>query len=213
MPVIAHSGGDGPRVAGEAPRSPARVKLRSACSADIGAVTAIYAHYVLHGLASFEIDPPAEDEMARRHASVTTAGFPYLVAEADGLIAGYAYAAPYRTRAAYRYTVEDSVYIHHAYAGRGIGSALLPALIAACEAAGWRQMVAVIGDSANHASIRLHEKFGFARAGLLTAAGWKFERGVDSVLMQRALGAGDSVSPVNAPENQPRIHADRKKQG
>jgi len=133
--------------------------------------------------------------MARRHASVTTVGFPYLVAEVDGLVAGYAYAAPYRTRAAYRYTVEDSVYIHHEYSGRGIGSALLPALIEACEAAGWRQMVAVIGDSANHASIRLHEKFGFARAGLLTAAGWKFERWVDSVLMQRALGTGDAAPP------------------
>jgi phosphinothricin acetyltransferase len=172
------------------------VKLRSARAADIEAVTAIYAHHVRHGLASFEIDPPGADEMARRHASVSTLGFPYLVAEVDGLVAGYAYAAPYRTRPAYRYTVEDSVYIHHEYAGRGIGSALLPALIAACEAAGCRQMVAVIGDSANHASIRLHEKFGFARAGVLVAAGWKFERWVDSVLMQRALGAGDAAPPA-----------------
>jgi L-amino acid N-acyltransferase YncA len=173
-----------------------RVKLRSARTADIEAITAIYARHVRHGLASFEIDPPGADEMARRHASVSTLGFPYLVAEVDGLVAGYAYAAPYRTRPAYRYTVEDSVYIHHEYAGRGIGSALLPALIAACEAAGCRQMVAVIGDSANHASIRLHEKFGFARAGLLAAAGWKFERWVDSVLMQRALGAGDAAPPA-----------------
>ena len=198
MRVIAHSGGNGPRVTGEPARTSARVKLRGARTADIGAVTAIYAHHVRHGLASFEVDPPGEDEMARRHASVTTLGFPYLVAEVDGLVAGYAYAAPYRTRAAYRYTVEDSVYIHHEYAGRGLGSALLPALIDACEAAGWRQMVAVIGDSANHASIRLHEKFGFARAGVLTAAGWKFGRWVDSVLMQRALGTGDSAPPVNA---------------
>lgn len=171
------------------------MNLRSAGAADIAAVTAIYAHYVCHGLASFELDPPDEAEMARRHAGVSALGFPYLVAEIDGLVAGYAYAAPYRTRPAYRYTVEDSVYIHHKYAGRGIGSALLPALIAGCEAEGCRQMVAVIGDSANHASIRLHEKFGFARAGLLAAAGWKFGRWVDSVLMQRALGPGDTAPP------------------
>jgi phosphinothricin acetyltransferase len=173
----------------------ARADLRSARAGDIEAITAIYAHYVRHGLASFEIDPPDEREMARRHAGVVALGFPYFVAEIDGLVAGYAYAGPYRTRPAYRYTVEDSVYIHHAYAGRGIGSALLPALIAACEAAGCRQMIAVIGDSANHASIRLHERFGFARAGLLPAVGWKFERWVDSVLMQRALGAGDTTPP------------------
>ena len=173
------------------------MSLRSACATDIAAVTEIYAHYVRHGLASFEVDPPGEEEMARRHASVSALGFPYLVAEFDGLVAGYAYAAPYRTRPAYRYTVEDSVYIHHAYAGRGIGSVLLPALIAACEAVGSRQMVAVIGDSGNHASIRLHEKFGFVRAGLLAAAGWKFERWVDSVLMQRALGAGDTAPPAD----------------
>ena len=134
--------------------------------------------------------------MTRRHASVAALGFPYLVAEIDGCVAGYAYAAPYRARPAYRYTVEDSVYIHHEYARRGIGGALLPALIAACEGAGCRQMVAVIGDSANHASIRLHEKFGFTRAGLLAATGWKFGRWVDSVLMQRALGAGDAAPPA-----------------
>lgn len=161
----------------------------------MAAVTAIYAHHVRHGLASFELDPPDAEEMSRRHASVTALGLPYLVAESDGLVAGYAYAAPYRARPAYRYTVEDSVYIHHEYAGRGIGSALLQALIVACEEAGCRQMVAVIGDSGNHASIGLHEKFGFARAGLLAAAGWKFGRWVDSVLMQRALGAGDTTAP------------------
>ena len=166
--AIARSGGNGPRVSGEPAQSSERVSLRRACAADIAPVTAIYAHHVRNGLASFEVDPPDKEEMARRYASVSALGFPYLVAEFDGLVAGYAYAAPYRTRPAYRYTVEDSVYIHHAYAGRGI-----------------------------HASIRLHEKFGFVRAGLLAAAGWKFERWVDSVLMQRALGAGDAAPPAD----------------
>ena len=121
---------------------------------------------------------------------------PYLVAELDGTVAGYAYAAPYRTRPAYRYTVENSVYIDHRHAGRGLGGALLTALIAACEAKGCRQMIAVIGDSENWPSIRLHEKFGFARTGLLPAVGWKFGRWVDSVLMQRALGTGDTRDPA-----------------
>jgi phosphinothricin acetyltransferase len=169
--------------------------VRNAHAGDIPQLAEIYAHHVRHGLATFELDPPDAAEMARRHANVVALGLPYLVADVDGRIAGYAYASPYRTRPAYRFTVEDSIYLRHDCAGHGIGSVLLPALIAACEAAGCRQMVAVIGDSANHASIRLHEKFGFAHAGLLPAVGWKFGRWVDSVLMQRALGAGDAVPP------------------
>ena len=200
MRAIVHNSGDGRGVTGHPAASAARgVALRSARPGDIAVLTAIYAHHVRHGLASFEIEPPDEEEMARRHDGICSLGFPYLVAEVAGIIAGYAYAGPYRTRPGYRYTVEDSVYIHHEYAGRGIGSVLLPALIAACEAAGCRQMIAVIGDSANWPSIRLHEKFGFARVGLLPAVGYKFGRWVDSVLMQRALGEDIDIRFSAAP--------------
>ena len=169
--------------------------VRTATAADIPAITGIYRHHVLHGLASFETEPPDAVEMARRHAEVLELGLPYLVAETGGAIAGYAYAGVYRARPAYRYTVEDSVYAHPDHTGKGIGSALLPALIAGCGHAGLRQMVAVIGDSENRPSIRLHEKFGFQRVGLLPAVGWKFSRWVDCVLMQRDLGPGGSQPP------------------
>ena len=169
--------------------------VRAAREDDLPALTEIYAYHVLHGLASFELDPPDAAEMARRHARVVSLGLPYLVAETDGRVSGYAYAAPYRARPAYRFTVEDSVYIRSDCVGNGIGSALLPALIAACEQAGCRQMIAVIGDSENGFSIRLHEKFGFTRAGLLSAVGYKFGRWVDTVLMQRALGLGAGAQP------------------
>lgn len=169
--------------------------VRDARADDLRALTEIYAHHVLHGLASFELDPPDAVEMARRQAHVISLGLPYLVAELGGRIAGYAYAAPYRARPAYRFAVEDSVYIHPDRMGKGIGSALLPALLAACEQSGCRQMIAVIGDSDNRSSIRLHEKFGFERVGLLPSVGWKFGRWVDTVLMQRALGAGAGDRP------------------
>ncbi len=169
--------------------------IRAARNSDLPALAAIYAHHVLHGLASFELEPPDCAEMARRHAYVASLGLPYLVAEIDGRIAGYAYAAPYRARPAYRFTVEDSVYVDPGFVRRRIGSALMTPLLAACEAAGCRQMVAIIGDSANLPSIRLHERFGFVRTGLLPAVGWKFNRWVDSVLMQRALGRGDTAPP------------------
>lgn len=169
--------------------------VRTAGAQDIAAIAAIYAHHVLHGLASFELEPPGTQEMARRRAQITELKLPYLVAEVGGEIAGYAYAGPYRARPAYCHTVEDSVYIHRDFSGRGVGSALMSALITACETAGYRQIIAVIGDSGNSASIGLHAKFGFARVGLLPAVGWKFGRWVDSVLMQRALGAGDRSLP------------------
>ena len=169
--------------------------VRDAGGADRAAITAIYRHHVLHGLASFETEPPDCAEMSRRHGVIRGLGLPYLVAELDGVIAGYAYAGVYRARPAYRYTVEDSVYVDTAHAGYGVGSALLPALIAAAERAGCRQMIAVIGDSANRASIGLHEKFGFRRVGFLPAVGFKLGRWVDSVLMQRELGAGQSRAP------------------
>jgi phosphinothricin acetyltransferase len=140
--------------------------------------------------------PPDAAELARRRALVLAAGLPWLAAEIGGALAGYAYAAPYRPRAAYRFTVEDSIYLHPGHTGRGIGAELLDRLIAICAQAGRRQMVAVIGGSDNYASIRLHEKFGFRRAGLLRGAGYKFDRWVDSVLMQRALGPGDTAPPA-----------------
>jgi phosphinothricin acetyltransferase len=150
---------------------------------------------VLHGFGSFEEIPPDAQEMERRRIAVQEHGLPYLVAEAAGRVLGFAYAGRYRPRSAYRFTVEDSVYVAPDAMGRGIGSRLLADVIARAEAAGMRQMIAVIGDSANLGSIRLHERLGFTRAGLLVAVGWKQERWLDSVLMQRALGAGDRAAP------------------
>ena len=169
--------------------------VRPATVADIPAITAIYRHHVLHGLATFELDPPDAAEMTRRFAEISKLGLPYLAAEIDGRIAGYAYAAVYRARPAYRYTVEDSVYVDNDHAAQGIGSALMPPLIAGCAKAGRRQVIAVIGDSANLGSIRLHEKFGFQRVGMLPAVGFKFGRWVDSVLMQLAVGDGEHTAP------------------
>ena len=169
--------------------------VRDAADADLPAVQAIYAHHVLYGLASFEEVPPTVEELRRRRSAVLELGLPYLVCELDNRIVGYAYAATYRTRPAYRYTVEDSVYIADGSGRRGIGTALLTALIARCEAGPWRQMLAVIGDSANAASIGLHRRHGFAVIGTLPSVGYKFNRWVDSVIMQRALGSGASTPP------------------
>lgn len=160
------------------------------------AITAIYAHFVLHGSGTFEEIPPSLQEMTARRARVLAEGLPHLVAELDGAVAGYAYATIYRSRSAYRFTAEDSIYVHHERAGSGIGSALLGELIDRCEALGCRQMIAVIGDSENRASIGLHEKFGFRPAGELRSVGYKFGRWIDTVRMQRALGAGDSTPPA-----------------
>jgi len=171
------------------------VLVREARAQDIPAITAIYAHHVLTGLATFEIEPPDEAEMHRRRADVLARGLPYMVADRDGTMLGYAYAAPYRARPAYRFTVEDSVYVERSQFGQGVGKALLSVLVSACAQAGCRQMIAVIGDSANAASIRLHERCGFARVGMLPSTGFKFGGWVDSVLMQRAIGEGDSTLP------------------
>jgi phosphinothricin acetyltransferase len=172
--------------------------VRDARDEDLVAVHAIYRHHVLHGLASFEEEPPSVEELRRRHVAVLDQALPYLTAEIGGEIAGYCYAAPYRSRSAYRFTIEDSVYVDHRFAGRGIGTALLAALIARCEAGRWRQMIAVIGDSGNSASIALHRRLGFRAVGTLDAAGFKFGRWVDVVLMQRMLGAGGSAPPTAA---------------
>lgn len=173
------------------------VPIRPAAPTDIAEIQAIYAHHVLTGLASFEEAPPAPEEMRRRYEDVTGRGLPYLVAELDGVIAGFGYCAPYRTRSAYRYSLEDSVYIRASMMRRGVGKAILAELIVRCERLGYRQLVAVIGDSAHEASIALHANQGFLHVGTLRSVGFKFGRWVDSVLMQRPLGDGDSTAPVS----------------
>ncbi len=172
-----------------------RVEIRPAKPDDLAAVHAIYSHHVLKGLASFEEVPPAREEIARRYQDVTSSGLPWIVAQYGDRIAGYGYCALYRTRSAYRYSLEDSIYVHHEMHGRGIGSALLAELIRLCEAAGYRQLIAVIGDSAHAASINLHAAAGFVRVGTLRSVGFKFGRWVDSVIMQRPLGKGDATAP------------------
>ncbi len=169
--------------------------MRPATPDDLPAVQSIYAQHVRHGLASFEEEPPATGEMRRRHADVTGKGLPWLVADFAGVVAGYGYCAPYRSRSAYRYVLEDSVYVREDYQGRGVGAALLESLIERCTELGYRQIVAVIGDSANAASINLHASCGFLRVGTLRSVGFKLGRWVDSVLMQRPLGAGDGATP------------------
>jgi phosphinothricin acetyltransferase len=170
------------------------VSLRLSQDRDLAAITAIYRHHVLHGVASFEEEPPDLEEMARRRGDILTRGLPYFVAERSDRILGYCYASLYRTRAAYRFTVEDSIYIDAAEVGRGIGRALLSELIERCTAQGYRQMVAVIGGSNQWPSIGLHAALGFARIGTLLAVGFKFGAWVDTVLMQRALGEGADTS-------------------
>lgn len=170
--------------------------IRDAQPDDFPAIQAIYAHHVLHGVATFEEIPPSVDEMRGRHAGIVALGMPYLVAERDGRILGYAYVSTYRARPAYRYTVENSVYLSTDAARQGAGTALLIALIARCEQGPWRQMVAVIGNSENHASIGVHRKLGFEMIGTMPAVGYKHGRWVDTVLMQRALGAGRNAAPA-----------------
>lgn len=171
------------------------MQIRDATPGDIVAVQAIYAHHVRHGLGTFETAPPSVEEMQRRYAQVTGDGFPYLVAEEPGRMLGYAYANHFRTRAAYRHTVEDSIYIAADAMGRGVGTALLDALIQRCAALGLRQMLAVIGDSGNAGSIGVHRRCGFEHTGVMKAVGRKFDRWVDVVIMQRALGPGSSTPP------------------
>lgn len=176
---------------------PARVAfaIRDSAPADMDAIQAIYARHVMNGLASFEETAPDLEEMTRRRAAVLAQGMPHLVAVLGGTVLGYAYAGAYRTRSAYRYTVEDSVYVSVDAPRRGIGRRLLGTVIARCEQAGMRQMIAVIGDSGNVASIGLHAALGFEHAGLLRAVGYKHARWVDSVIMQRALGRGSDGVP------------------
>jgi len=169
--------------------------IRPGVEADLPAITAIYEHYVRHGIASFEEIPPTLEQMTERRAKVVAEGMPYLVAELEGELVGFAYATVYRTRTAYRYTAEDSIYVHPERGRAGIGSALLGALIEACEANGCRQMIAVISDQGG-GSVPLHSRFGFQPAGELKSVGFKFGRWIDTIRMQRSLGAGDTTLPA-----------------
>jgi L-amino acid N-acyltransferase YncA len=172
------------------------IAIRPAKTADIPAITRIYAHAVEHGTASFELTPPDEAEMSKRMQALLDGKFPYFVAEIDGKIAGFAYASLYRTRPAYRFTVEDSVYVAPDMHRRGIGKVLLEKLIEACTAMGFRQMIAVIGDSDQAASIGVHKACGFEPAGNLKNIGWKFDRWLDTPLMQRELGPSATRKPT-----------------
>jgi L-amino acid N-acyltransferase YncA len=177
---------------------PAALRVRDAQEADMAPVQAIYTHHVLHGRATFEELPPSIDEMVSRLAAVRALGLPYLVAERGGNVVGYSYATTYRPRPAYRFSIEDSVYVKQSERGRGIGVLLLGELIERCEMGPWRQMLAVIGDSGNTGSIALHRRLGFEHAGTLKAVGFKLGLWTDTVLMQRSLGAGDRASPDGA---------------
>ncbi|WP_396268896.1 GNAT family N-acetyltransferase [Ideonella sp.] len=172
--------------------------IRPSTDADLAAITAIYADNVLHGTGTFELEPPDEAEMARRRGDVLSKGLPWLVAERAGVVLGYAYANHFRPRLAYRFCVEDSIYLGPDAKGQGVGTLLLAELIARCTAAGARQMVAVIGDSANLGSVGVHRRLGFEDAGVLKSAGWKFDAWRDVVLMQRPLGLGDSEAAKDA---------------
>jgi L-amino acid N-acyltransferase YncA len=172
------------------------IALRPATLGDIPAIQRIYEHAVLNGTATFELTPPDEAEMTARFETLTRQSYPYIVAcDGDGSILGYAYAGPFRARPAYRWVVEDSIYIAPDAQGRGVGGLLIARLLELCEAAGFRQMIAVIGGSDHMPSIRLHERVGFHEIGVFAASGFKFGRWIDTMLMQKALGEGDTTLP------------------
>jgi L-amino acid N-acyltransferase YncA len=170
--------------------------LRASRDADVPAITAIYAHHVLHGTGTFEIDPPTETDMAARRADVLGRSLPWLVAEEAGAVVGFAYCNWFKPRPAYRFSAEDSIYLAPGAHGKGLGRALLAELAAQAERAGVRKLIAVIGDSANAGSIGVHRSVGFTDVGVLKSSGWKFDRWLDVVLMEMALGAGDRTAPV-----------------
>lgn len=176
--------------------TPAEPVVRDSTAADLPQIVELYAWNVLHGTGTFETTSPTPAEMARRQADVQALGLPWLVAAQGERVLGFAYANQFRPRHAYRFCVEDSIYLAPQATGRGLGRLLLEGLIARCEAAGIRQMVALIGDSGNAASIGLHRALGFIDAGMLKSAGRKFDRWLDVVLMQRELGSGDRSTPA-----------------
>jgi L-amino acid N-acyltransferase YncA len=169
--------------------------IRPAGPDDIAAIARIYAEAVIHGTATFEIEPPTEAETARRHQALLSNNYPYLAAEMAGVVAAYAYAGPYHGRPAYRWSVEDSIYVAPQFQRRGLGRLLLVHLLAEAEARGFRQMIAIIGDSANTASVALHAGAGFSLIGTLQSVGFKHGRWLDTVVMQRRLGSGDATAP------------------
>lgn len=171
--------------------------IRPSTVSDLPAIAAIYGHAVLHGTGTFELDAPDEADMGRRRDAVLANGLPWLVAERGGMVLGYAYANHFRPRKAYRFCLEDSIYLHPEARGQGVGRLLLAELMAQCEAQGARQMLAVIGDADNAGSIGVHRSCGFEHTGVLKASGWKFGRWLDVVLMQRQLGEGASTKPAD----------------
>ena len=169
--------------------------IRPSTDADLPAITAIYGHHVLHGTGTFETTPPTQADMAARRADVLGKGLPWLVLEDGGRVLGYAYCQWFKPRPAYRYSAEDSIYLHPEAAGRGLGKQLLAALLTQAEAAGVRKLIAVIGDSANAGSVGVHRALGFQQVGTIASCGWKFQRWLDIVLMDKVIGPGDSTPP------------------
>ena len=172
-----------------------KIIIRNVIDADMPEIHKIYEEQVLNGVSSWEEEPPTLVEMIMRKQSILENGYPFLVCELDGHVAGYSYASAYRPRPGYRYTVENSIYIHQDFHKHGIGRRLLEVLVDRCETSGYRQMIAVIGDSNNHASIDFHRKMGFTHAGTIQSIGFKFGRWMDSVIMQRPLGEGNRILP------------------
>ena len=170
--------------------------IRPSRDEDVAAITAIYGHHVLNGTGTFETEPPSATDMAARRADVLAKGLPYLVTEADGQVVGFAYCNWFKPRPAYRFSAEDSIYVAAGTHRKGLGRALLAELCLQAERAGVRKMLAVIGDSANAGSIGVHSALGFTNAGVLKSCGWKFERWLDVVLMEKVLGAGDTTAPA-----------------
>jgi L-amino acid N-acyltransferase YncA len=177
--------------------APANIVIRASTEADVPAMLAIYRYHISRGLGdlgAYEAEPLQAEDIKRRRKNMRKHRLPHLVAEVDGVIAGYAYAVPFRKRPAYRYTLKHSIYVHNGFVNLGIGRTLLPALMEACAAAGYRQLIGYV-DASNQASLRLHESFGFVRVGLLPAVGFKYDKWADSVMLQRALGPGDTTPP------------------
>jgi L-amino acid N-acyltransferase YncA len=175
-------------------------QIRPSNDNDVAAITAIYAHHVLHGTGTFETEPPLEADMRTRRADVLGKGLPYLVAELDGRVVGFAYGNWFKPRPAYRYSVEDSIYLAPDQAGKGLGRALLAELLTRFEAAGIRKVMAIIGDSANAGSVGVHTALGFTQVGIVESCGWKFGAWRDIVIMQKTIGAGDSLPPDSQPD-------------
>jgi phosphinothricin acetyltransferase len=173
-----------------------RASIRPSTDADIAAMTAIYAHHVLHGTGTFEIDPPSVADMTTRRADVLAKGLPYLVVEKNNQILGFAYCNWFKPRPAYRFSAEDSIYVHPDSRGQGLGKSLLAELCAQAERVGVRKFIAVIGDSANAGSIGVHKSLGFEHVGVIKSCGWKFDQWLDIVLMEKTLGPGDGTNPV-----------------